>query len=205
MSWGALAGMAMGAVQNYAQTQSYIKQLGYESASKIAGITATKEAYAADVDAFVVQNFINDELANNAIVEAERAGGATIREAQVQVKEGASKIAAGGEGITGGASKARELTSFYVQASKITNQKKDNTTKQIVQIADASDKAKNEIMARAEKSYQQMKMAIAGVSSYSSLQAPSTSDALISIAQGAQTGMSLERSYADLTATNTTD
>lgn len=203
MSWGALAGMALGGVQNYAQTQSYIQQLGYETAGKVAGITATQEAYSADVDAFVVQNFINEELANNAIVEAERAGGAGVREAQVQIKEGASKIAAQGEGITGGASKARELTSFYVKASKATQQRQDATTKQIIQIADASDKAKNDIMTKAEKSYQQMRLAIAGVSSYSSLQAPSVADSLINVASGAQTGMSLERSYKDLTATNT--
>lgn len=202
MSWGALAGMAMGAVQSYAQTQSYIQQLGYETASKVAGITATKEAYAADVDAFIIQNFINEELASNAMIEAERAGAANVREAQVQVKEGASKIAATGEGITGGASKARQLTSFYTQASKAVNQQKAGTTKSIIQIADASDKAKNDIMAKAEASYQKMRMAIAGVSSYSSLQAPSISDSLINIAQGGQVGMDLEQSYKDLRATN---
>ncbi|WMM95613.1 hypothetical protein CRP143_gp48 [Roseobacter phage CRP-143] len=202
MSWGALAGMAMGAVQSYAQTQSYIQQLGYETASKVAGITATKEAYAADVDAFIIQNFINEELASNAMIEAERAGAANVREAQVQVKEGASKVAATGEGITGGASKARQLTSFYTQASKAVNQQKAGTTKSIIQIADASDKAKNDIMAKAEASYQKMRMAIAGVSSYSSLQAPSISDSLINIAQGGQIGMDLEQSYKDLSATN---
>lgn len=202
MSWGALAGMALGAVQSYAQTQSYIQQLGYETASKVAGITATKEAYAADVDAFIIQNFINEELASNAIAEAERAGGANLREAQVKVQEGASKIAATNEGITGGASKARQLTTFYTQASKAVNTQKDNTTRQIIKIADASDKAKNDIMAKAEASYQKMRMAIAGVSSYSSLQAPSISDTLINVAQGAQTGYSLEQSYNDLSATN---
>lgn len=202
MSWGALAGMALGGVQNYAQTKSYIQQLGYETAGKVAGITATKEAYAADVDAFIIQNFINEELATNALVEAERAGGANIREAQVQIKEGESKIAAANEGITGGASRARQLTTFYTQASKAVNQRKDATTKSIIQIADASDKAKNDIMAKAEASYQKMRMAIAGVSSYSSLQAPSVSDSLINIAKGAQTGYSLEQSYNDLSATN---
>ncbi|MCH9712846.1 MAG: hypothetical protein K0U20_09505 [Proteobacteria bacterium] len=202
MSWGALAGMALGAVQNYAQTQSYINQLGYETASKIAGITATKEAYSADVDAFVVQNFINEELANNAIIEAERAGGATLRESQVEVKQGASKIAATGEGITGGSSKARELSSFYVKASKAVGKQQDSITQQVIKIADASDKAKNDIAAKAEMSYQKMKLAIAGVSSYSSLQAPSISDSIVAIGQGAQTGMSLQQSYQDLTATN---
>lgn len=203
MSWAAAAGMLVGGLQSYSNTMSYIDQLGYESAGKVAGIAATGEAYIADVDAYIVQNFINEELATNAIVEAERAGGATTREAQVMVKEGASKIVASGEGITGGASKARELTSFYVKASKATNAQKDATTKQIIQIADAADKAKNDIATKAEKSYQNMKMAIAGVSSYSSLQAPSLSDSLIAVAQGAQMGMSLGKSYNDLTATNT--
>jgi hypothetical protein len=205
MSWGALAGMALGAVQNYANTQSYIQQLGYETAGKVAGITATQEAYSADVDAFIVQNFINEELAANAIVEEERAGGATMRETQVQIKEAESKIAAGGEGITGGASKARELTSFYVKASKVANAQKDASTKNIIKIADTLDKSKNDIATKAEKSYQQMRLAIAGVSSYSSLQAPSIADTLLSIGQGAQTGMSLQKSYSDLTATNTTN
>jgi len=203
MSWGALAGMALGAVQNYSNTQSYIKQLGYETASKVAGIQATSAAYAADVDAYIVQNFINEELAANAIVEAERAGGANLREAQVQIKEGRSKIAATSEGITGGASKAREMSSFYVKASKAVGQQQEQTTKQIIQIADTADKARNDIATKAEQSYQKMKLAIAGVSSYSSLQAPSISDSLVSMGQGAQMGISLEKSYGDLSATNT--
>lgn len=203
MSWGALAGMALGAVQNYANTQSYIEQLGYETAGKLSGIAATQEAYSADVDAFIVQNFINEELAANAMVEAERAGSANIREAQVQIKEGASAIAAKSEGITGGASKAREVSTFYQKASKAVGQQQEGTTKQIVQIADSLNKSKNDIATRAEQSYQNMRMAIAGVSSYSSLQAPSVSDSLMAIGQGAQMGMSMEKSYTDLTATNT--
>lgn len=204
MSWGALAGMALGAAQSYAATQSYIDQLGYETAGKVASITAAKEAYQADVDAFVVQNFINEELAKNAIVEAERATGATVREAQVQMREAEGKIQAASEGITAGASKARELSTFYNKASKAIIGVEEKGTKQIIQIADTLDKATNDINARAEKSYQQMKLAIAGVSSYSSLQAPSVADSLINIAQGAQMGMSLQKNYADLTATNTT-
>lgn len=203
MSWGALVGVGLGMAQSYAQTQSYIDQLGYESAAKVASINAAKEAYIADVDAFVVQNFINEELAKNAIVEAERATGATVREAQVQIKEGEGKILAASEGITAGASKARELSTFYNKASKAVLGIEEKGTKQIIQIADTLDKATNDINAKAEKSYQQMKLAIAGVSSYSSLQAPSVADSLVNIAQGAQMGMSLQKNYADLTATNT--
>lgn len=203
MSWGALAGMALGAVQNYAATQSYIDQLGYESASKIASIGAAKDAYLADLDAFVVQTFINEELAKNAMVEAQRATGANIREAQVQVKEGESKLLAASEGITAGASKARELGTFYNKASKAILGVEEKGTRQIIQIADTLEKSTNDINARAEKSYQQMKLAIAGVSPYSSLQAPSVADSLVNIAQGAQMGMSLQNNYADLTATNT--
>lgn len=203
MSWGALIGVGLGVAQSYAQTQSYIDQLGYESAAKVASINAAKEAYLADVDAFVVQNFINEELAKNAIVEAERATGATVREAQVQIREGEGKILAASEGITAGASKARELSTFYNKASKAITGIEEKGTKQIIQIADTLDKATNDINAKAEKSYQQMKLAIAGVSSYSSLQAPSVADSMINIAQGATMGMSLEKNYADLTATNT--
>lgn len=203
MSWGALVGVGLGMAQSYAQTQSYIDQLGYESAAKVASINAAKEAYLADVDAFVVQNFINEELAKNAIVEAERATGATVREAQVQIREGEGKILAASEGITAGASKARELSTFYNKASKAITGIEEKGTKQIIQIADTLDKATNDINAKAEKSYQQMKLAIAGVSSYSSLQAPSVADSMINIAQGAQMGMSLGKNYADLTATNT--
>ena len=119
MSWGALAGMALGAAQSYAATQSYIDQLGYETAGKVASITAAKEAYQADVDAFVVQNFINEELARNAIVEAERATGATVREAQVQVREAEGKIQAASEGITAGAS----FTTSYIE--ELNNYDKD--------------------------------------------------------------------------------
>jgi hypothetical protein len=199
MSWGALAGMALGAVQNYAATQSYIEQLGYETAQKIGGITATKEAYQADVDAFIVQDYINKELASNAVTEALRAGGATAREAQVQVKKGASTISAASEGITGGASAARRLTSFYSQASKEVGKEMDETRRQVIQIADAADKARNDIATRAEQSYNNMRMALAGVSSYSSLQAPSIGDTLNSLAQGASTGYGLEQNYNTIT------
>jgi hypothetical protein len=203
MSWGALIGAGLGMVQNYAQTQSYIDQLGYETAGKIAGINATKDAYLADVDAFIVQNFINEELANNAIVEAERATGATIRETKVQIQEAEGKIQAKSEGITGGISKARELSSFYNKASKTVLSQQEQGTKQVIQIADTLTKAKQDINARAEQSYQKMKLAIAGVSSYSSLQAPSVADSVMNIGQGALMGMSMEKSYNDLTATNT--
>lgn len=203
MSWMAAAGLALGVAQNLEATNSYIRQLGYETAGKIAGMKATQEAYSADMDAFVVQNFLNEELANNAIIEERRAGGAAVREAMVEVKAGESKIAATGEGITGGASKARELTTFYVKASKAVNVQKDKTTKSIIQIADTLEKSKNDIAAKAEISFQKMKLALAGVSSYSSIQAPSVSDSLGNLLQGAQVGQSLNKSFADLTATNT--
>lgn len=218
MSWeAAAAGQVAGGIQSYQQTQAYIQQLGYETEGKIAAMAATQQAYAADVDAYVMQVFINEELARNAIEETERAGAATIRQAQVDIKEGASKIVATGEGITGGSSKARQLTSYYVKASKAVSGQQDATTSRVIQIADTLDKASNDIATRAEQSYQQMRLSIAGVSSYSSIQAPSFSDALNNSIQGVQTGLSLERSIrnsitpvtdtsknaTDLSATNT--
>lgn len=203
MAWGTVLGLMMGAAQASSNTDQYIRTLGYETASKIGGMTATKEAYVADVDAYILQNFLNEEMAKNAIVEAERAGGAVVREAQVQVKEGASKIAAQSEGITGGASKARELSSFYVKASKAVGQQQDATTGQIIKIADTLNKAKQDIAVKAEQSYQKMKLAIAGVSSYSSLQAPSIADGLSGLMSGAQMGSQFEQNMKDLTASNT--
>lgn len=202
MAWGTIVGLALGAAQNYEANKSYIKQLGYETEGKIAGINATKDAYLADLDALVIESYINRELANNAAVEARRAGGANVREAQVAIKQGESKLQAQNEGITGGSSKAREISAFYVQASKEVNKLQESTTKQVIQIADNLEKANNELNAAAERSYNNMLLSLAGVSPYSSIQPPSASAAASNLMQGAQMGTQFGQNMGDLFASN---
>jgi hypothetical protein len=199
---GAGIGLLVGAAQNYENSRAYIRQLEYETKDKIARMKASSDVFAADIDALSTTNFINNELANNAIVEAERAGGATVREAQVDIKVAEGKIQAKSEGITAGISKARELTTFYTQASKVVNQMQDKTTSQIVAIADNRDKATNATNAAAEKSYNQFLLSLAGVSSYSSIATPSSAGAVGNLIQGANTGQKLQTNIMDLTASN---
>lgn len=199
---GAGIGLLVGAAQNYENNKAYIRQLEYETKDKIARIKASSAAFAADIDALSTTNFINNELANNAIVEAERAGGATVREAQVDIKVAEGKIQAKSEGITAGISKARELTTFYTQASKAVNQMQDKTTSQIVAIADNRDKSTNANNAAAEKSYNQFLLSLAGVSSYSSIATPSSAGAVGNLIQGVNTGQKLQTNIMDLTASN---
>lgn len=199
---GAGIGLLVGAAQNYENSRAYIRQLEYETKDKIARMKASSDAFAADIDALSTTNFINNELANNAIGEAERAGGATVREAQVDIKVAEGKIQAKSEGITAGISKARELTTFYTQASKVVNQMQDKTTSQIVAIADNRDKATNATNAAAEKSYNQFLLSLAGVSSYSSIATPSSAGAVGNLIQGVNTGQKLQTNIMDLTASN---
>lgn len=202
MAWGAIAGLALSAVQASENSKNYARQVELETQGKIAGINASKDAFAADIDALIIQNFINEELAANAIVEAERAGGANLREAQVEIKKAESQISARNDGITAGASKARELTSFYVQASKEVNKTKDQTTSQIIKIADSLDNTTNELNAKAQQSYDNMRLAIAGVSSYSSIQAPSIAANLSNAMKGVQMGSQFETNINNLRAPN---
>jgi hypothetical protein len=199
MAWGAVAGFALGIAQSIEANNAYMQQLGYETASKLAGISAIKDAYIADVDAMVVQNFLNEQSAQNAIVEVQRATAANVREAQLEVKKGASTLVAqSGESVTGGASKARELSSFYSRASKVVGKVEEQGRGQVIKVADTLDRATNEINAKAEQSYNKMLLALAGVSQYSSLQAPSVSGALAGMAQGVQMGTQFEQNVNDL-------
>ena len=203
MGWGEVAGMALGIAQNYESTQQYIRQTQYETQAKVAGINATKDAFMADLDAFVINNFLNEQYASNAIAEVQRTAGANIREATQVVTENASKILAQSEGITGGASKARELSSYYVKASKAVNKIEEQGRGQVIKIADTLDKAKNDTAARIEQSYQKMLLSIAGVSPYSSIAAPSASEGISNVLSGIKTGTQLGQLQKDWSASNT--
>jgi hypothetical protein len=204
MAWGAVAGLVLGAAQSISQTNSYIKQLGYETEAKISAINASKENFAAEMDALVVQNYLNENSAANAMSEVARAGGANIREAQVQIKEGMGKISASSEGITAGISKARELGSYIVKSSKALGGLQEQTRKGIIDIADRLDAATNEIAMKREQSYNNMLLAISNVSPYSSIQTPSASGMLTNMFSGAQLGKQFESNLGDIFATNTT-
>lgn len=200
--WGAVLGAGLGMAQNLEAVDNYKKQLGYETEAKIASMKASSESYSADVDAIMVQNYINENYAAEAIAEASRAGVANQREAALQVDQAASTISAQSEGITGGASQARQLSSFYTQASKKMGAMEDQTTSQIINIAENLNKSKNDLAVQERNSYNQMLMSIAGVSSYSSLQAPSASQMTQNVLGGISTGMQLEKNVNTMIAQN---
>ena len=191
--WGAIAGAGLGLLQNYTATNQYTRNIEIETEAKLASMAASKASYQANVDALILQGSINEMSAANAIVEAERAGAATVREASVEVKEGASTIASQSEGITGGVSAARQLSSFYTKASKQIGSIKEKTTTQIIDIADRADAASNAIKAQEQQAYNSLLLSLAGVSQYSSLQAPSASTQLTNIMSGVSTGVTLEK------------
>lgn len=201
--WGAVIGAGLGALQNLEAVDNYKQQLGYETEAKISSMKASSESYSADVDAIMVQNYINENYAAEAIAEASRAGAANQREAALQVDQAASTISAQSEGITGGASQARQLSSFYTQASKKMGAMEDQTTSQIINIAENLNKSKNDLAVQERNSYNQMLMSIAGVSSYSSLQAPSATSMASSVMSGVNTGMSFKKNIDILKAKNT--
>ena len=203
MSWGAVVGATLGVAQSITANQAYIRQVGYETATKVAAIKATEEAFQADLDAFVIQNYLNESAAANAIAEAQRATGAQVRGVTQEITNKASSIVAqSGESVTGGISKARELSSFYSQASKVVGKVEEQGRGQVIKIADTLDKATQDIAAKSEQSYQKMLLSISGVSPYSSLQAPSVSDSLMAIGQGVQMGLQFEKNTSDIFATN---
>lgn len=197
---GGVIGAIGGAIQSYQQTSAYKAQLSRQTASYTKMADLNVQAFKASTEANIFTQWRNEEEANNAMAEVARAGMAQIREAKVSVKEEASKISAQSEGITAGTSKARELSSFYVKASKGITEAEKNVVGSILQIKETEAKANEQLQEQQRNDmFNTIKSIYGGVPN---ITAPSGSIMMGSL-QGFQTGQAIGKNLQNLFATNT--
>lgn len=197
---GGIIGAIGGAIQSYQQTSAYKFQLSQQTAAYTKRADLNVQSFKASTEANIFTQWRNEEEANNAMAEVARAGMSQIREAKVSVKEEASKISAQSEGITAGTSKARELSSFYVKASKGITEAEKNVVGSILQIKETEAKANEQLQEQQRNDmYNTIKSIYGGVPN---ITAPSGSIMMGSL-QGFQTGQAIGKNLQNLFATNT--
>lgn len=159
--WGTIAGAAMGMLQNYTNAKAAIRANRQRVDAAISGIKASEALYEAQSDITTITRDFNREEASNAIVEHLRAGAEDVREFDVQAKQALSKISAASEGITAGVSKARMLSSAYVDISKKRGQLQEGSRASIINIADKLQEVDNSLVAQDSANYNNLLYSLA--------------------------------------------
>ena len=193
MAWGPIFGAIVGLLQGGQKIEAETERLGKINLANAAGFSATKDSLRFLED-------VNAKDAREAQIEAIRAGAAAKREAVVEAKVAEGKAIAQQEGITAGSSKARILSTLYTTEGKVFAGIDEKTRQQVVGIQDQLEQVNNQLESQISDSFNKMVMGImtGTVAQYDA------STALQMGLQGASYGRSLENSFNDLTATNTT-
>lgn len=201
VAWSSLIGATAGLAQSYTNHKANLASISNVASTGIKKIELDAANYKASLEAITFTRSKNRELASNAVKEVLRASAANIREAKVAITQEEGRISARSEGITAGVSAARQLSTFYVGASKAIGQAQEETTRQLVGIADRLDESD---AALAETDRQNLNRMIYNMQVGISTPLAQPSDLLAGF-KGASIGTSIGKNLQDLFATNTED